>query len=110
MSDEMNLEHGLAPPMANGELLFEAPWQGRIFGMARVLCEQGHFPWTEFREALVDKIRGWDQTHREQDPYVYYDHFLAALTDLLSKKTLCDLPELLARDEQFRVRSRGHDH
>ena len=106
----MELVHGLAPPMANGDLLFDAPWQGRIFGIARVLCEQGHFPWVDFRESLTSRISDWDQTHGEHDPYAYYGHFLAALTDLLSRKNLCDLSELSARDEVFRVRPHGHDH
>ncbi len=110
MSNEMELEDGLAPPMANGELLFEAPWQGRVFGIARVLSEQGYFPWDDFREALINKISHWDQSHREHDPYAYYDHFLAALTDLLSRKKLFNFSELLERDEQFRVRPHGHDH
>lgn len=110
MSEEMQLQDRLAPPMANGELLFDAPWQGRVFGIARVLCEQGHFRWNDFREALISRISAWDQARHEQDAYAYYDHFLAALTDLLSGKDLCSLSELLERDEQFQVRPHGHDH
>jgi nitrile hydratase accessory protein len=110
MSDDMELEDRLAPPMANGDLLFEAPWQGRVFGIARVLCEQGYYHWDDFRQALIDKISRWDESHREHDPYTYYDHFLAALTDLLSDKNLCDLSELMDRDQQFQTRPHGHDH
>ena len=29
----------MAPPAANGEVVFEAPWQGRVFAMARLLAE-----------------------------------------------------------------------
>ena len=36
MSEELTLTEALAPPMANGEVLFEAPWQGRAFGEALV--------------------------------------------------------------------------
>lgn len=106
----MELEEELLPPTANGEMLFDAPWQGRVFGIARVLCEQGHFLWADFREALIIRISAWDQSHPGHDPYIYYDHFLAALTDLLSRKNLCSFSELLERDEQFRVRPHGHDH
>lgn len=110
MSDEMELEGAIAPPMANGELLFETPWQGRVFGIARVLCKQGFFTWDDFRLALMDKISVWDETHKENDRYVYYDHFLAALSDLLSNKELCTFSELLERDKKLRSRPHGHDH
>ena len=46
---DVELAGDIAPPMANGELVFESPWEGRVFGMARVLCEQGLFEWDEFR-------------------------------------------------------------
>jgi hypothetical protein len=32
-----------APPRDNGELTFEAPWQGRAFGMAVALQEKESF-------------------------------------------------------------------
>ena len=51
MTETFGLSPALAPPMANGELLFEAPWQARVFGMARALSEQGLYTWDEFRGA-----------------------------------------------------------
>ena len=108
--ENMELEEVIAPPMANGDLSFEAPWQGRVFGMARVLCEADCFSWDDFRAALIQRVSGWDQAHREDDLYAYYDHFLGALTDLLSAQGLCDLSELLKRDEQLKARPHGHDH
>ena len=108
--EQMQLEENIAPPMANGELLFDAPWQGRTFGIARVLCESGLYTWDEFREVLIDKIGHWDEFHREDDPYAYYDHFLLALTTLLSDKGICDIKQLIGRDEEFQARPHGHDH
>ena len=106
----MELEENIAPPMANGELLFDAPWQGRTFGIVRVLCESGLFSWDEFRESLIDRIGRWDDIHREDEPYAYYDHVLVALTNLLSVKGICDIKELIGRDEEFHARPHGHDH
>ena len=37
--NELLLDGRIAPPTANGEVVFEAPWQGRVFGMARLLAE-----------------------------------------------------------------------
>ena len=53
--DEFLLEAVLEPPMANGEVTFEEPWQGRVFGMARVLAEQGCYTWDEFRCHLLNE-------------------------------------------------------
>lgn len=110
MSERMEFEEVIAPPMANGELLFEVPWQSRVFGIARVLCAADCFSWDDFRAALIQRISQWDQTHREDDPYAYYDHFLGALTDLLAAKGLCDGSELLERDRMLQARPHGHDH
>ncbi len=110
VSEEMVLEQELEPPMTNGELLFESPWQSRVFGMARVLCEADYFQWDEFRKALIKQIATWDQGHRVDEPYVYYDHFLAALTDLLASAGLMDNSELLKKDYEFQNRPHGHDH
>ena len=46
--------------MANGEVVFDAPWQSRVFGMARALCEQGLFTWDEFREQLILQIETYN--------------------------------------------------
>ena len=59
-SNDMPLDGTTAPPMANGELIFELPWQGRIFGMARALCNSGLYEWDEFRDHLIAEISTWD--------------------------------------------------
>ncbi len=89
-TDEMPLQDEIAPPMANGEVIFEAPWQTRVFGLARLLCEQGHYDWDEFRACLI--------------------HFLAALDDLLQEKNICSLTELDSRTSTLAARPHGHDH
>ena len=97
------------PPMANGELVFEAPWQGRVFGMARALSEAGLYSWDEFREYLIKTIAAWDPEANKGD-YAYYDHFLAALEKLLADKELVVPETLEARCGEFRERPHGHDH
>jgi nitrile hydratase accessory protein len=109
MEDNIALIGVGAPPMANGELLFEAPWEGRAFGMARALCEAGMFSWDEFRELLIDNIAIWEQQHNEA-LYPYYEIFLKTLTMLLANKDLCADTELLAREAEFVARPHGHDH
>ena len=52
------MEGQAALPRKNGELVFDEPWQGRVFGMAVALHEQGLYDWEEFRQALIAQIAG----------------------------------------------------
>ena len=39
------MDESIAFPRKNGELVFEAPWEARAFGLAVALSEAGQFPW-----------------------------------------------------------------
>ena len=113
MTDELEsmlLDGRVEPPKANGEVIFDEPWQNRTFCMARSLCEAGHYTWDEFRACLIQQIESWQADHSEQEPYQYFDHFLAALTDLMELKGLCETRELDQRSRAFADRPHGHDH
>ena len=110
MSDDvMALDGHLAPPMANGEVIFEVPWQSRVFGLARVLCESGHYSWDQFRERLIARIGEWE-AQQSSEPYQYFDCFLFALTDVLDETGLCGADILAQRETEFAARPHGHDH
>ena len=85
-------------PRKNGELVFEEPWQGRVFGMAVALHEQGLYEWEEFRQTLIAQIAaaeargGW---------FVYYEIWLATFEELLAKKGLVTPEELDETTYQF---------
>ncbi|HKI74448.1 MAG TPA: nitrile hydratase accessory protein [Pseudomonadales bacterium] len=106
----MELEGRTAPPMANGELVFDAPWQGRVFGMAHTLCEQGLYEWDEFRAHLIATIDAWDRQHPSDEEYRYYDLFLHAFTELLDKKGVCLEDDIDERFRELAARPHGHDH
>jgi nitrile hydratase accessory protein len=109
-SSEMALDGTTAPPMANGELVFELPWQGRVFGIARALCNNGVYEWDEFREHLIAEISTWDAAAEPGQEYHYYDLFSLALQKLLAEKGICDIAELNTRTSEFQQRPTGHDH
>ena len=109
MTLDMTLDGETAPPMANGEVIFEAPWQSRAFGLARVLCEAGHYSWDEFRARLIVRISEWEASHTDSD-YAYFDCFLLALTDVLDASGLCSTTSLNQRVDTFAARPHGHDH
>ena len=77
----------------NGELVFEAPWEGRAFGLAVALNEAGHYPWDAFRDRLVAHIA---------DDRAYYDGWLSALEALLLDRGLLDSAELEHRANAIR--------
>jgi nitrile hydratase accessory protein len=98
----------LAPPLVNGEAIFEAPWEGRVFGMAYALAGAGLFDWDEFRDCLIDEIA----TH-ESDPggsYPYYQYFQRALERLLASRGVITDELLMARSALLAERPHGHDH
>ncbi len=112
----MSLERDLpsegpdAPPRRNGELVFEAPWEGRAFGLALALSERGVFRWEEFRRRLIGEIGAWDRAHPDGEGYRYYARWLAALESLLQERGLCAAAALDERSRELAARPAGHDH
>ncbi|MFT5393142.1 MAG: nitrile hydratase accessory protein [Gammaproteobacteria bacterium] len=111
MSAVDELTGTLAPPMGNGELLFDAPWQGRAFAMARALAEAGLYSWDEFREALIAAIGAWEaEPANEPDQYEYYVCFLAALESILLARGILEQGALHSLIDALHARPHGHDH
>lgn len=99
-----------APPRSNGELVFEAPWESRSFGLALCLLERGLFEWPEFQAALIAEIGEWERRHGVDETYRYYERWQRALERLLAAKGICS-PELLRqRAGELAARPHGHDH
>lgn len=104
------LEGPAAIPRRNGEPQFAAPWQGRAFGIAMALHEQGDFEWEDFRPRLIAAIAAADADRvvapDDDDGSLYYGHWLAALTGVLAERGLVAADELEARVEEFRSGAR----
>jgi hypothetical protein len=65
----------VAPPRRNGELVFDASWQARAFGMAVALLDGHGLGWDAFRRHLIVAIAA-------QPEQPYYEQFVEALTAL----------------------------
>jgi len=87
-----------ALPRRNGELVFEAPWEGRVFGMAVALTDRRQYPWDEFRDRLIAQIAHADAEHAST---TYYERWLAAFERLLADHGLLSPEELDARTAEF---------
>ena len=89
---------GDAVPRRNGELVFDEPWQGRVFGMAVALSEQGLLPWEEFRQALIAEIAAAEARGGE---FRYYHAWLAAFERVLAARGAVRPDELEETTFQF---------
>jgi nitrile hydratase accessory protein len=99
-----------APPRRNGELVFEAPWESRLFGLTFALYEAGLFGWEEFRALLCQEIGAWEEEHPSREGFRYYTCWQAAFERLLSEKGLCSFLELDDLTRALAARPTGHDH
>ena len=78
---------GSAPlPRANGELVFEEPWQGRALGMGVVVLERAGVHWAEWRRHLAAAIVRHGQPPGETPATAYYTAWLDALESLLAAR------------------------
>ena len=94
MNEAARFEGAAALPRRNGELVFEAPWEGRAFGIAAVLQEGGLYAWDEFRSLLIERLAS--------GPAPYYESWLGALETLVLDRGLVDPDELDARAADYR--------
>lgn len=90
----------LEPPRLNGELVFEAPWHARAFGLVMALVDSGALSYAQFQEHLVVQVPLHDG---------YYDAWLAALEDACAVRALVLPAEVSARAEAT-VAARVPDH
>lgn len=102
-----NMGAQAALPRKNGELVFEAPWEGRAFGLAVALNNDGHYGWRGFRDRLVVEIAA---AEKSGVPSSYYEQWLASLEKLVVAKGLVSADELDARTAEYAAGQRDEDH
>jgi nitrile hydratase accessory protein len=62
-------------PSTPEEPVFAAPWEARTFALTLALHERGLFTWEEWTSALGRTV--------DRDDGTYYEHWLAALEELV---------------------------
>ena len=93
-----DLGDSLAVPRKNGELVFEAPWEGRVFGMAVALGDDEVYAWDVFRDRLVGEIAAAEQ---HGDGSGYYERWLASFERVLLDAGVLSAEELDARTAEY---------
>jgi nitrile hydratase accessory protein len=106
----LDVDGPAAPPRRNGELVFAAPWESRVFGVTISLYRAGHFQWEEFRRLLIEEIAAWEKQGEARAEWSYYARWAAALERLLASKGLCRSDDLARRVDELEHRPTGHDH
>ena len=98
-----------APPRDNGELVFAAPWESRIFGITLALLDTGRFEWSEFQAQLIRAIAAHEAELGEGE-YQYYACWLDAFRCLAREKDWFDDASLATLEAELAARPPGHDH
>ena len=94
-----------ALPRENGELVFQAPWEARAFGLAVALNEKDLYEWREFSSQLASEIADAEQNN---NPSSYYARWVASLEELLIDRGLISREQLDAKTAEYA--SGIHDH
>jgi nitrile hydratase accessory protein len=81
--------------------VFAEPWQAQAFALAIKLSEQGHFTWKEWAATLAAELKRAEDRGEPDDGTRYYEHWLAALEQLVTSKGLTEEAELLERKEAW---------
>ncbi len=83
-TDLLDADGAAAPPRRNGELVFDAPWQSRVFGLAAAIVETCFDGDREpFRQQLIAAIAA-------EPDRSYWDSWTSALEKLVVSASLVD--------------------
>jgi Nitrile hydratase beta subunit len=100
---DADLNGAISPPRDNGEIVFDAPWERRLFGLTVAVCRSDACEWETFRQRLIQRIAD-DETRP------YWLSWAAAFEDILFDTATLMPAELDARHHQLLEHPPGHDH
>ena len=94
-------------PRDNSGPVFAEPWQAQAFALALQLHAQGAFTWTEWARTLSERLKS---AGADDDGLRYYEHWLAALEDLVLEKRLAAASALAERKHAWEDAYRRTPH
>jgi nitrile hydratase accessory protein len=100
---DTDLTGPVSPPRQNGEIVFAAPWERRVFGITVALCRSHTCEWERFRQRLIRRIA-------QDEAMPYWQNWSLALEDVLAETATLTPAELDARHRRLLERPAGHDH
>jgi hypothetical protein len=92
-----------SPPRDNGDIIFGAPWERRVFGLTVAACRSGALQWEAFRDALIAHIAN-------DDSRGYWHNWTSALQETLEDAAVLTRDEIVLREHELFSRPAGFDH
>ena len=99
---DADLAGPLSPPRNNGEVVFGAPWEQRVFGLTVAACRSGACEWESFRQRLISRIA-------DDEMRPYWQNWAAAFEDVLECAAVVTRGELDDRLHELLRRPAGFD-
>jgi len=90
--------------------VFNAPWEAQAFAMTVSLHAAGAFTWREWADALAAELSAAAAHGEPDDGSHYYEHWLAALEKLVTKKGVVPAQELERRMDEWEAAVRATPH
>ena len=90
--------------------VFNAPWEAQAFAIALSLHATGAFTWREWADALAAELSAAAAHGEPDDGSHYYEHWLAALEKLVTKKGVVPAQELQRRLDEWDAAVRATPH
>jgi len=90
--------------------VFNAPWEAQAFAMTLSLHAAGAFTWREWADALAAELSAAAAHGEPDDGSHYYEHWLAALEKLVTKKGVVPAQELQRRLDEWDAAARATPH
>jgi nitrile hydratase accessory protein len=81
--------------------VFAEPWPAQAFALAVKLSDAGWFTWKEWAAALASELRAAAERGEPDDGSRYYDHWTAALENLVHAKGLLGEADLAERQKTW---------
>ena len=106
------LDLGVLPALprdAEGPV-FKAPWEAQAFAMTLSLHARGAFTWREWADALARELAAAAGRGEPDDGSHYYEHWLAALEEIVAGKKLVAGQEMERRVEEWDAAARATPH
>jgi len=100
---DADLDGPISPPRDNGEIVFGAPWERRVFGITVATCRSGVFEWETFRQQLIRRIA-------DDEKRPYWQNWAAAFEYVLDRAAVVKQGELDDRHRELLSRPSGFDH
>ena len=107
-SDPLDVDGPAAPPRANGELVFDAPWQSRLFATTMRLRAHDLLDWETFRQGLIAQIAAHEQEIDHADDYDYWGCWQRALELLLDETGVVPAADVATTADAVAARPPDH--